>query len=176
MDATKVLRTQDDLVYGQWDFVVVGPSDQKKAIIREGYAQQAKILDSSLYTATLINPFRGNEGTRGIPIEELITEIPEDMKGMEVLQVDPVRPFFIRSQKTAPTLKQAVKLVTKAYEKQNIAIIQSPDEKYWGISIIKYLHDFDRSFPDPVTQAIRNGHLPLKGGLLHPGQGSRYDN
>ncbi|MBI5184595.1 MAG: hypothetical protein HZA01_02575 [Nitrospinae bacterium] len=166
IDGTKILRTQDDLIHGHWDFVVVGPSSKNASVIREGYAQHARILNSSLYLATLMNPF-GREGGVGIPIEDLISEIPEDLKGMEVLQVDPVRPFSIKSQTEGPALDAAVKQVLEFYENKNITIIQSPDEKYWGISVMKYLNDFDRAFPDQLNEAIRKGSLPLKGSLLH---------
>jgi hypothetical protein len=168
VDGTKTLKNQDDLIYGQWDFVVVGPSDKTTSVIREGYAQHARILNSSLYFATLANPFGRGEGA-GIPIEDLISEIPEDLKGLEVLQVDPVRPFFIKSQTQGPALDEAVKQVMGIYENRNIAVIQSPDEKYWGISVLKYLNDFDRSFPDQLNEAIRKGNLPLRGSLLHRG-------
>ena len=175
IEGTRILRTQDDLVYGHWDFVVVGPSSETQSVIREGYAQQAKILTSPVYLTTLAHPRGGFEG-RGIPIEELISEVPEDLLGLEVLQIDPVRPFSINSRRVGPPLKEAVDRVMESYGEKNIAIIQTPDEKYWGVSVLKYLNDFDSQFPDYVTEAIRAGRLPLKGSLLHhhANPGSRY--
>lgn len=165
LQETKILKTQDDLQYGHWDFVVVGPSSKTNTVIRKGYAQQARILSSPVYLATIMSPNDATGGS-GIPIEEIISGVPEDLMGMEVLQIDPVRPFSIDNQSEGPDLKEAVKQVMKRYDNENIAIIETPDEKYWGISVMKYLNDFDRAFPDSVTEAIRTGNLPISGSLL----------
>ncbi len=175
IEGTKILKTQDDLIYGRWDFVVVGPSSRTSSIIREGYAEQAQIYQSPVYLATLGNPSGRDEGV-GISIEELIAGVPEEFAGMEVLQIDPLRPFSINSEKKGPSLKKALKETLNDYEDKNIAVIQTPDEKYWGISVLEYLNDFDRSFPDQVTEALRTGNLPLKGNFLNlnQGPGSKY--
>ena len=52
----------------------------------------------------------------------------------------------------------------KEYEAANIAIIRSPHESDWMISVMKYLNECDQNFPDPVQQIFlgRTGSSPYR--------------
>lgn len=161
---TKIVQRQLDLTCGHWDFVVFGPSEGN-LVIREGYAQHAKILDASAYIVSVAQSGNYGCGTYGnikpMPIEDLIADdIPEELKGLEVLNIDPLRPLSISLKKTVPSSK-GEKLLQDNYADKNIAIIQTPDEKYWAISVLKYLNECDRFFPDFLSEAIRKGQLPI---------------
>ncbi len=163
-EGTNIVQRQLELTCGHWDFVVFGPS-KSNMVIREGYAQHVRILDSSAYIISVAE--HGNYTGRSygnimpVPIEELVADdIPDELKGLEVLNVDPLRPLSISFKKTFPLLK-GEKLLQDNYADKNIAIIQTPDEKYWAISVLKYLNECDRFFPDFLNDAIRKGQLPI---------------
>ena len=87
-------------------------------------------------------------------IEEFIEEdIPEKYKGLEIIQVDPLRPLSIIKKETHHG-KKGVDKIFSEYEDANIAIIRAPRETDWMISVMKYLNDCDQSFPDSVQQAF----------------------
>ena len=44
--------------------------------------------------------------------------------------------------------------VCSEYEDANIAIIRSPHQTDWMISVMRYLNECDQNFPDPVQQAF----------------------
>lgn len=165
IEHTKILKRQRELVYGRWDFVVFGPKGRKKTIIREGNAQHVKIVNSSIYIASIGDPNYVEH--HGIPIEDFMTgDVPKELGGLEIYQIDPLRPLAITMKKEGPLLKKAVTLVQKEYEDKNIAIIQTPEEGYWGISVLKYLNECDTYFPDALTEAIRKGKLPVDAKLI----------
>lgn len=160
IEHTKILKRQRELMYGRWDFVVFGPKGRNKTIIREGNAQHVKIVNSSVYIASIGNP--NHVKHNGIPIEDFMKgDVPTDLEGLEIYQIDPLRPLTISMKKEGPLLKKTVALVQKEYEDKNIAIIQTPDEGYWGISVLKYLNECDTFFPDALTEALKKGTLPI---------------
>ena len=52
---------------------------------------------------------------------------------------------------------------TENFKDKNIAVIETPDERYWSLSVLKYLNECDQFFPDVLTEALKKGDLPLKG-------------
>ncbi|MEK9628479.1 MAG: hypothetical protein VW455_05615, partial [Nitrospinota bacterium] len=50
--------------------------------------------------------------------------------------------------------KKASDKICREYESANIAIIRSPHETDWMISVMRYLNECDQNFPDPVQQAF----------------------
>lgn len=162
VEGTDIIQRQIELTHGHWDFVVMGPN-KNNLVIRKGYAQHVKVLDSSAYVVTVVNPsnYLDCSHRNTIPIEEFISgDIPEDLKGLDVLNVDPIRPLSIVLKKTLP-LSKGEKMVQDDYSNKNIAIIQTPDEEYWAISVFKYLNECDQYFPDALNEAIRKGQLPI---------------
>jgi hypothetical protein len=49
------------------------------------------------------------------------------------------------------------------FQDKNIAVIETPDESYWSLSVLKYLKECDQFFPDALTEALKKGRLPIKG-------------
>ena len=164
VEGTNIVQRQLELTRGHWDFVVFG-ANKSNMIIREGYAQHVRILDSSAYIVSVAGhgDYAGQPygNIAPIPIEELVEDVvPDELKGLEVLSVDPLRPLSISLKKTVSLLK-GEKLIQENYADKNIAIIQTPNEKYWAISVLKYLNECDRFFPDFLSEAIRKGKLPI---------------
>lgn len=164
VEGTNIIQRQLELACGHWDFVVFGPK-KNNLVIREGYAQHMKILDASAYVVSVAGNTNYSGNAYGnalpIPIEDLVAgDIPDELKGLDVLNVDPLRPLSINFKKTVPSLK-GEKLLQNDYADKNIAIIQTPDEKYWAISVLKYLNECDQFFPDFLNEAIRKGQLPI---------------
>ena len=164
VEGTNIVQRQLELTCGHWDFVVFGPS-KSNLVIREGYAQHMRILDSDAYIVSVAKhgDFAGRSygNILPIPIEELVdNDITDELKGLEVLNVDPLRPLSINFKKTVSSLK-GEKLLQDNYADKNIAIIQTPDEKYWAISVLKYLNECDQYFPDFLNDAIKKGQLPI---------------
>ena len=164
VEGTNIVQRQLELTRGHWDFVVFGPN-KCNMIIREGYAQHVRILDSATYIVSVAE--HGDYAGRSygniapIPIEELVDDdIPDELKGLEVLNVDPLRPLSINFKKTV-SLSKGEKLIQENYADKNIAIIQTPNEKYWAISVLKYLNECDQFFPDFLSEAIKKGKLPI---------------
>lgn len=170
VEGTKIIKRQLELTYGHWDFVVYGPN-KNNLIIREGYAQHLRILDESAYTISIADPANYSGEICGnikpTPIEEFVTgEIPDELKGLDVLNIDPLRPLSINFKKTA-SLSRGEKLVRDNYEDKNIAIIQVPDEKYWAISVLQYLNECDKFFPSLINEVISRGDLPLNARFIN---------
>ncbi len=164
VEGTNIVQRQLELTRGHWDFVVFG-ANKSNMIIREGYAQHVRILESAAYIVSVAGhgDYAGQPygNIAPIPIEELVEDaIPDELKGLEVLSVDPLRPLSISFKKTVSLLK-GDKLIQENYADKNIAIIQTPNEKYWAISVLKYLNECDRFFPDFLSEAIRKGKLPI---------------
>lgn len=153
VEDTVIVQRQKSMTYGRWDFVVFGGEDKDKTILREGYAEHAAIKRAPLYIASLASP--GLTNLNGVPIEEFITEdVPEEYQGLEIIQVDPVRPLTIQNKKTLPGINKAADAICKEYEDQNIAVIHAPREMDWMIAVMKYLHECDQVFPDRVQESF----------------------
>ena len=151
-EKTEIIQRQRELSAGRWDFVVFGGSDKNQTVLREGFAEHASIKRAPIYIASLSQS--GLTDVNGIPIEEFIEEdIPEKYKGLEIIQVDPLRPLTIIKKETYHGKKGADKIFSE-YEDVNIAIIRTPHETDWMISVMKYLNDCDQNFPDAVQQAF----------------------
>ncbi len=170
VEGTNIIQRQLELTHGHWDFVVFGPS-KNNTIIRAGYAQHLRILTEPAYTISVADPSNYSGGAYGnitpMPIEEFVSgDVPEELKGLDILNVDPLRPLSIELKKTVPK-SQGEKLVEKNYGEKNIAIIQTPNEKYWAISVLKYLNECDQFFPNFLNEAIRKGNLPINARFLN---------
>lgn len=151
-EKTEIIQRQRELAAGRWDFVVFGESDGNKTVLREGFAEHASIKRAPIYIASLAQS--GLTDVNGIPVEEFIDEdIPEKYKGLEIIQVDPLRPLSIVKKENYSREKGADKIFNE-YEDVNIAIIRAPHETDWMISVMKYLNECDQNFPDSVQQAF----------------------
>ncbi|MBC8283835.1 MAG: hypothetical protein H8E32_08490 [Nitrospinae bacterium] len=151
-EKTEIVQRQRQLTSGRWDFVVFGQADKNQTVFREGFAEHASIKRAPIYIASLAQS--GLTDVNGIPIEEFIEEnIPEKYKGLEIIQVDPLRPLTIVKKDNYSGKKGADK-ICREYEEVNIAVIRSPHETDWMISVMKYLNECDQNFPDPVQQAF----------------------
>ena len=82
-------------------------------------------------------------------------DIPEKYHGLEIIQVDPLRPLTI-IKKENYSGKNGEGKICAEYEEANIAIIRSPHETDWMISVMRYLNECDQNFPDPIQQAFSN--------------------
>ena len=151
-EKTEIIQRQRQLTSGRWDFVVFGDSGSNRTVFREGFAEHASIKRAPIYIASLAQS--GLTDVNGIPIEEFVQEdIPEKYQGLEIIQVDPLRPLTIIKKETYHGKKGADKIFSE-YEDVNIAIIRTPHETDWMISVMKYLNDCDQNFPDAVQQAF----------------------
>ncbi len=153
-EETVILKRQERLTPGRWDFAVFGP-DKDETVLREGHADQAMIHRAPVYIASL-SKLRAMQG--GVPIGEFIGEdVPDEYRDLEIVQVDPLRPLTI-SRKL--TLEVGAEQAMRETEGRNIALIQSPDARHWAISVLRYLHECDSAFPDRVQEvfnALRGG-------------------
>ena len=156
---TRILRRQMELELGRWSFVVFGRHPQEGTIVREGCAVHLRVENGLLYLAAVGNP--DDVGLRGMPIEEFAHgDIPDELRDLEIYQVDPVRPLKIFEKKTIPFSERVEDDILERFAEKNIAVIETPDEKYWSLSVLKYLWECDRFFPDVLTEAIRKGTFP----------------
>ncbi len=156
LEGTSIIQRQESLTYGRWDFVVYGPSSKKETILRQGYAEHASIQRAPLYVATLADP--GNTGIGGVPLEELLpeNEIPKEYEGLEIIQIDPIRPLTITEKQSLPELNKAEDVIGKKFESKNTAIIKSLKAEDWVISVMKYLNETDKFFPDLIQTNFHN--------------------
>ena len=149
-EKTEIIQRQRQLTSGRWDFVVFGDSGSNRTVFREGFAEHASIKRAPIYIASLAQS--GLTDVNGIPIEEFVQEdIPEKYQGLEIIQVDPLRPLTVVKKENYVGKKGPDK-ICREYEDTNIAIIRSPHETDWMISVMKYLNECDQNFPDPVQQ------------------------
>lgn len=156
-EKTVIHQRQMELVPGRWDFAVFGPSpDGKKAVLRVGIAEQALIHTAPTYLATVGDPNRvGAPGM--ISIEELTGgDISDELKGLEVYHVSPLRPISISRKTEGDDINKMRDEVLAEFENKNIAIIETPDETSWSVSALRYLNECDELFPDPVMSGIRS--------------------
>lgn len=157
---TKILKRQIELELGRWNFVVFGQHEARDTILREGCAVHLRLDNSLVYIATLGDPDK--IGMRGMPIEEFAHgDIPDELRDLEIYQIDPVRPLKVFDKRTLPPALDVRELILKEFEAKNVAVIETPDEKYWSLSVLKYLYECDRYFPDALTEAIKKGNLPV---------------
>ena len=159
---------------GIWPFVVIGPDDNGMSVIRVGSAEQSKIQASPLYIATLGGDYIPDSD--GVPIEELTDgDIPEEMAGLSVFNVTPLRPLSISLKKAGPPLPDGLDEVLDIYKDDRTAIIETPSESYWALSVFKYLDESDRFFPDPVLENFYS-KIGAQASRQKNISGSRYSN
>ncbi len=157
-EKTVIVQRQTSITYGRWDFVVFGPANEDETILRVGYAEHAVIQRAPVYIASLAQP--GLMDLNGIPIEEFITEdVPEEYQGLEIIQVDPVRPLTILEKKFLPATGKSGDKICREYEDQNIAVIQAPRDNDWMIAVMKYLNECDKAFPDPIQESLGQARM-----------------
>lgn len=162
---TRILKRQLELEVGRWSFVVFGPQDDEHTIIREGCAVHLQVENALVYIAAVGNP--AMVGSGGMPIEEFAQgDIPPELRGLEIYHIDPVRPLRVFEKRKGPLASKAAEIILEEYQDKNIAVIETPDEKYWSVSVLKYLKECDQFFPDSLTEAIKKGNLPLQGQCL----------
>jgi len=170
-DQSQILKRQMELELGRWNFVVFGPQGEEQTIIREGCAVHLRVENALVYVATVGNP--DEVGTGGMPIEEFAQgDVPSELKGLEIYQIDPLRPLRILDKRKGPPPSEAAEAVMEEFRDKNVAVIESPHESFWSLSVLKYLQECDRFFPDSLTEALKKGTLPLQGhfppGSLEP--------
>lgn len=150
---------------GVWHFVVVGPDAKGTTAIRTGTAEQARIRQAPVYIATLAGPHIADEG--GVAIEDLAGgDIPPELAGLKIHDISPLRPLSITARRSGPPLSAAIDEVLDFYRGNETAVIETPDEAYWALSVLKYLEEADHIFPDPVLSRFYS-RLGRGGGLAH---------
>lgn len=168
---SEILQRQKSITYGRWDFVVFAEAAKDETILRVGYAEHAVIQRAPVYIASLAQP--GLTDLNGVPIEEFITEdVPEEYQGLEIIQVDPVRPLTIQEKKSLPPIGLSKDKICREYEDQNIAVVQAPREKDWMIAVMKYINECDSAFPDPVQASLNQARNQGSEFSLGDGRGS----
>ena len=171
-EQSQIHKRQLELEPGRWNFVVFGPQGKERTIVREGCAIHMRVNNSLVYLATMGNP--DEVGTRGMPIEEFAQEeIPPELMGLEIYRIDPVRPLTITEKRNGPSPSEAKEAILEEFRDKNVAVIETPDESYWSLSVLKYLQECDLFFPDILTEALKKGQLPLKGSF--PSDISKYN-
>jgi len=174
LEGTIIHQRQRELALGRWDFLVFGPSTGARgAVLRVCVAEQMIIQEAQIYLASVGDP--DSIGHSGImAIEELAGgDVSEDLHGLEVYHVAPLRPIAVTDKRRGPDLDRLREKVFEEFSDRNIAIIETPDEAAWSLSALKYLHECDDRFPDPVMSAIRarirdtSLDLNRQRGLLH---------
>lgn len=164
-ERSRILKRELELELGRWSFVVFGPQDNRHTIIREGCAVHLQLHQALLYVAALGHPEQ--IGARGVPIEEFAQgDIPPELRDLEIYQIDPLRPLMVLDKRTGPLPSEAAERVLEEYHDRNIAVIETPDQSYWSVSVLKYLQECDTYFPDALTEALKKGSLPLKGSFF----------
>lgn len=164
-ERSRILKRELELELGRWRFVVFGPQDDRHTIIREGCAVHLQVQQALLYVAALGDPEQ--IGSRGVPIEEFAQgDIPPELRDLEIYQIDPLRPLVVLDKRTGPVPSEAAERVLEEYHDRNIAVIETPDQSYWSVSVLKYLQECDTYFPDALTEALKKGLLPLHGSFF----------
>ena len=156
---TVIHRRPKRIIEGVWPFVVFGPGEDGNAVVRVGKAEQRRIHAAPVYIATLSGPHISESDT--VPIEEIAgDDVPEELKGMSLCQMSPMRPLSVTSKHNGPPPEEAVDEILELYKGNDTAIIETPQESYWILSVLKYLDESDRFFPDPVVSDFysRLGH------------------
>lgn len=158
LEKTIIHQRQKELAIGRWDFVVFGPSSKVEggAVLRVGIAEQMVIQNASIYIAAIGSPDAiGREGI--MTIEELAgDDISDELRGLEVYHMSPIRPLQIVSKREGESLDKMRDIVFDEFGDSNTAIIETPDEAAWSLSALKYLDECDEYFPDPLISRIRS--------------------
>jgi hypothetical protein len=164
-ERSRILKRELELALGRWSFVVFGPQGDQHTIVREGCAVHLQVHDTLLYVAALGHPEL--IGARGIPIAEFAQgDIPPELRDLEIYQIDPLRPLMVFEKRKGPLPSEAADKILEEYHDRNIAVIETPDQSYWSVSVLKYLHECDVYFPDALTEALKQGSLPIKGSVF----------
>lgn len=171
IEGSIIHQRQRELAPGKWDMVVFGPSRKTKgAVLRVCVAEQMVIQNASVYLAAVGDPqLIGRPGM--VPLEELAGgDLSEDLYGLEVYNVTPIRPISVVEKRSAADLDRMRELALKEFSDKNITLIETPDEEAWSLAALKYLDETDDIFPDPLMSVIRNtmrggpsafrGHFP----------------
>ncbi len=156
LEGTIIHKKQSELAYGRWDFAVFGPSSEGTgSVLRIGMAEQAQIQQASIYIAAVGDP--GTVGHGGMMSLEELTDgdIAEELKGMEVYHVSPLRPMSISDKRNGQDIDRMRDKVLEEFGESNIAIIETPDQEAWALSVLKYLHECDEALPDPFISSVR---------------------
>ncbi|TBR20840.1 MAG: hypothetical protein EPO63_09300 [Candidatus Nitrosotenuis sp.] len=149
LEGTIVHRRPFHVEEGIWHFVVVGPHANGASVIRAGTAEQARIQAAPIYIATLGGPHIPDTG--GIPIEEFASgDLPGELAGLKIFHLSPLRPLSVTSRRQGPSMDEAVAETLERFKGVETAVIETPDEAYWALSVLKYLDESDLFFPDPV--------------------------
>jgi len=159
LSETVIHRRPKKIIEGIWPFVVFGPGEEGISVVRVGKAEQTRIHTAPVYIATLNGPHISESD--GIPIEEVAgDDVPEELKGMCLSQMSPMRPLSVTSKHNGPPAKEAVDEILELYKGNDTAVIETPEESHWVLSVLKYLDESDRFFPDPVVSDFysRLGH------------------
>jgi hypothetical protein len=136
---------------------------KNEVIIRKGYAEQSTIKRAPVYIASIGEP-GFNEG-QGVSIKELVEEdLPDEYKGLEVYQINPLRPLVIEEKRNEEGGTKVFDKIAREYESDNIGVIQAPKEKDWPIAVLKYLTLCDQDFPDTTLQAFFS-RVGYRGGI-----------
>ncbi|VAX21502.1 hypothetical protein MNBD_NITROSPINAE02-2118 [hydrothermal vent metagenome] len=158
LEKTIIHKRQKELAIGRWDFVVFGPSQKAggDAVLRIGAAETMVIQNASIYVASIGSPeVIGHEGM--MAIEELAGEdISDELRGLEVYHMAPIRPLQVVSKREGMSLDKMRDAVFDEFGDANTAIIETPDEAAWSLSVLKYLGECDEYFPDPLISRIRS--------------------
>lgn len=147
---TVVHRRLFRMLDGVWPFVVFGPDGKGNTVVRDGSAEQYRIQKMPVYIATVGGAHVPD--SQGVPIEELASgDLPAEMEGLKIFHLAPVRPLEVTTKKVIPGVgKNVTGELLDFYGGTDSAIIETPDESYWAISVIKYLDENDRVFPSPL--------------------------
>lgn len=150
LEETLIHRRPFEMRGGEWPFVVIGPAEDGAAVIRTGKAEQSRIQHTPVYIATLGGPHIPEAD--GIPIEELADgDVPKELEGLKIFQLSPMRPLVVSARRKSPSVQQALEETLELHQGSDSAIIETPDESFWALSVLKYLDESDRFFPDPVV-------------------------
>ncbi len=156
---TRIHRRPFTINAGVWRFMVVGPDKRGMSVIRTGSAEQARVAAAPLYIATLGGPHIPESA--GVPLEEFSSgDLPEELAGLRIFHLAPLRPLSVAARRQGPPVGEAVDEILGRCAEDDTAVIETPDEAYWALSVLKYLDESDRFFPDPVMAEFysRLGH------------------
>lgn len=157
MEGSIIHQRQRELAPGKWDVAVFGPNRKTKgAVLRVCVAEQMVIQNASVYLASVGDPrLIGRPGM--VTLEELAGgDISEDLYGLEVYNVTPLRPIDVIEKREAADLDRMREIALKEFSDRNMTVIETPDEEAWSLAVLKYLDELDEIFPDPLMSVIRN--------------------
>jgi hypothetical protein len=157
IEGSVIHQRQRELAPGKWDVAVFGPSRKNKgAVLRVCVAEQMLIQNASVYLASVGDPHLiGRPGM--VTLEELAGgDISEDLYGLEVYNVSPLRPISVVEKREGADIDRMRELTLKEFSDRNVTVIETPDEEAWSLAVLKYLDETDEIFPDPLMSAIRH--------------------